>query len=126
MVLFGSITTMVDQTFIKLNICALYRRIFGVNQVYRCWVYILAAGQCAICIAFVCMQLLQCRPLQKFWHWPTPGLCTPWTPLLLATEIPNSLVDFGLVALAMAMIRPMKLDSWSKWRLRVLFGMGSL
>lgn len=126
MVITTTIITMLDQTFAKLSICALYRRIFGVNQVYRRWVYILAAAQCAICLTLVCMQLLLCRPFHKFWDWLIPGQCTPWTTLLLVTEPPNSLVDFGLVALAMAMIRPMQLKPSAKLKLRFLFGLGSL
>lgn len=118
--------SMLDQTFAKLSICALYRRIFGVNQMYRRWVYILAAAQCATCLTLVCMQLLQCRPVHKFWDWSAPGECMPWTMTLLATEPPSSLVDFGLVALAMVMIRPMQLKPKSKWKLRFLFGLGSL
>lgn len=126
MVITTTITTILDQTFAKLSICALYRRIFGVNQVYRRWVYSLAAAQCAICLTLVCMQLLLCRPFHKFWDWLVPGQCTPWTTLLLVTEPPNSLVDFGLVALAMSMIRPMQLKPNAKWKLRFLFGLGSL
>lgn len=126
MIFASTILTMLDQTFSKLSVCALYRRIFGVNQVYRRWVYILAAAQCATCFTLVCMQILLCRPLHKFWDWAAPGQCMPWTTILLATEPPNSLVDFGLVALAMAVIRPMQLDSKAKWKLRLLFGLGSL
>lgn len=126
MVLTSTITAMLDQTFAKLSICALYHRIFGVNRVYRHWVYILAAAQCATFTALLCMQLLQCRPLHRFWDWLTPGECMSWTTILLATEPPNSLVDFGLVWLAMLMIRPMQLKPSAKWKLRFLFGLGSL
>lgn len=126
MVLTSTITAMLDQTFAKFSICALYHRIFGVNRVYRHWVYILAAAQCATFLALLCMQLLQCRPLHRFWDWLTPGECMSWTTILLATEPPNSLVDFGLVWLAMLMIRPMQLKPSAKWKLRFLFGLGSL
>lgn len=122
----ANIITLLDQTFAKLSICALYRRIFGVNQVYRRWIYLLAAAQCVAYVTFVLMQLLQCRPLRSFWNWLAPGKCMPWTTILLVAGPLNSLVDFGLVALAMAMIRPMKLNSSAKWKLRFLFGLGSL
>lgn len=126
MTLADNLVALLDQTFAKLSICALYRRIFGVNQVYRYWIYILAAAQCAVYVALVCMQLLQCRPLHRFWNWLAPGSCMPWTTILVALEPPNSLIDFGLVALAMVMIQPMQLKSSAKWRLRFLFGLGSL
>lgn len=126
MIIAATITTMGDQTFAKLSICALYHRIFGVSQVYRRWVYILAAAQCATCLALVCMELLLCRPFHKFWDWLAPGECTPWTTLLLATEPPNSLIDFALVSLAIVMIRPLQLKPNEKWKLRFLFGLGGL
>lgn len=126
MVLTSTITAMLDQTFAKFSICALYHRIFGVNRVYRHWMYILAAAQCVTFLVLLSMQLLQCRPLHRFWDWLAPGECMSWTTILLATEPPNSLVDFGLVWLAMLMIRPMQLRPSAKWKLRFLFGLGSL
>ncbi|KAJ0115695.1 hypothetical protein J7T55_010518 [Diaporthe amygdali] len=122
----ATIFAMLDQTFAKLSICAIYRRTFGVNQVYRRWIYFLAAAQCATWFTLLCIQFLQCQPLHKYWNWLAPGRCMPWTNILLATEPPNSLVDLGLVALAMAMIRPLQLKSSAKWKLRFLFGLGSL
>lgn len=117
---------MLDQTLSKLSVCALYLRIFGVNRTYRRCVYLLAAAQCLTCVAFIIIQCLLCRPLQDFWTWPGRKTCMPWTTVLLATEPPNSLIDFGLVAVAMVMIRPVQLTSREKWKLRLLFGLGSL
>lgn len=111
-----------DQTFAKFSIYALYRRIFSVNQGYRRWIYLLASAQFLVFLASVCIQLLQCRPIYKFWNFVDPGTCMPWTVILIAMEPPNSLVDFGLVVLAMAMIRPLRLSSRAKWKLRLLFG----
>lgn len=126
MIFTQSIATMLDQTFSKLSVCALYLRIFGVNNAYRRWVYVLAAAQCVTCVEFTCIQFLLCRPLQDFWTSSARRNCMPWTTLLLATEPPNSLIDSGLVALAMVMIRPVQLTSGQKLKLRVLFGLGSL
>ena len=50
----------------------------------------------------------------------------PETTILLALEPPNALVDFALVALALAMIRPLQMQSSAKLKLRLLFGLGSL
>lgn len=124
LVIAANIVTQLDQTFAKLSICALYHRLFGVNQSYRRWIYFLAATQCASYLGFVCMHLLQCRPLCKFWSWP--GGCMPFTTVLVSMEPPNSLIDFGLVALAMVMIQPIQLKPRVKWKLRILFGLGSL
>ncbi|KAL1882932.1 hypothetical protein Daus18300_000570 [Diaporthe australafricana] len=63
---------------------------------------------------------------KAFWDPLAPGQCMAWTTIMLATEPPNSLIDFGLVALAMAMIRSLRLKPDEKWRLRFLFALGGL
>lgn len=126
MVFAADIITMLDQTLAKLSICALYYRIFGVNRAYRPWIYLIGAVQIATYMALLIMQFLQCQPLNKFWRYWVPGYCMPETTILLALEPPNALVDFALVALALAMIRPLQMQSSAKLKLRLLFGLGSL
>lgn len=45
---------------------------------------------------------------------------------VVAGETVNTFVDFALVVLAMVMIRSINMSSMTKWRLRFLFGLGSL
>ena len=50
----------------------------------------------------------------------------PFSTILLAIDPLNSLIDFTLVILAMAMIRSLHLKRQAKWKLRFLFGLGGL
>lgn len=126
MIFVADMITMLDQTFAKLSVCALYHRIFGINLVYRRWIYFLGGFQCATYTALAFIQSFQCRPLNKFWQWWADGECMPFSTILLSLEPPNSLVDFCLVILALVMIRPIQMKSAAKWKLRLLFGLGTL
>lgn len=46
--------------------------------------------------------------------------------VIIGGELPNSLIDFAMVALVMIMIRPRQMRPATKWRLRFLFGIGAL
>lgn len=126
MIFVADMVTLLDQTFSKLSVCALYLRIFGVMQHYRKWIYSLAAAQILCYCGLLIMQPLQCRPINKFWQFWVEGKCFPFSWILLAIEIPNSLIDFALVGLAMVMIKGIQLQTKSMWKLRFLFGLGSL
>ncbi|KAF1994668.1 benzoate 4-monooxygenase cytochrome P450 [Amniculicola lignicola CBS 123094] len=126
MIFVADLITMLDQTLSKLSVCALYIRIFGVMSNYRPWIYTLAVAQIICYISLVIMQTLQCRPVHKFWQFWVQGECFPFSWILLVLEVPNSLIDFGLVGLAMVMIRRIQLQTRSMWKLRILFGLGSL
>ncbi|KAI1409859.1 hypothetical protein F5Y13DRAFT_169088 [Hypoxylon sp. FL1857] len=112
--------------FVKLSVLALYNRVFGVNRVYRRWVYLLGALQTVLFFLFCIYQALQCRPISKYFDLRLPGNCKDEGTVILLVEVPNSLVDFAMVILAMFMIRPLQLSSAMKWRLRFLFGLGAL
>ncbi|KAI2620576.1 hypothetical protein GGR54DRAFT_105255 [Hypoxylon sp. NC1633] len=126
LILFADVTAMLDQSLSKWSICALYYRIFGVNRTYARWILAIAVLQGLTYIGLLITQLLQCRPLNKFWQFWAEGECFSFSYILIAWETPNSLIDFALVALALVMIRPMQIKVSTKWKLRFLFGLGSL
>ena len=126
MIFVADLITMLDQTLSKWSVCALYIRIFGIMNNYKVWIYSLAVIQELCYIGLVIMQTLQCRPVNRFWQFWVEGECFPFSWILLVLEIPNSLIDFALVALAMIMIKGIQLQTRSMWKLRFLFGLGSL
>ena len=126
MIFIADVITLLDQCFAKWSICALYYRIFSVNRVYALWIQSIAAVQFALYVVLVIMQSLECRPLHRFWQWWVPGHCIPFSTLLLAIEPLNSLIDFALVILAMAMIHSLRIKTQARWKLRILFGLGGL
>ncbi|KAK9426029.1 putative integral membrane protein [Seiridium unicorne] len=111
---------------VKLSVLALYRRIFGAKRAYRVWIYILSGIQSLWCLFLVIGQLLQCKPFYRYFDITIEGTCTDEGTFILGCEVPNSLVDFAMVVLAMLMIRPLQLSARTKWKLRVLFGLGGL
>lgn len=117
---------MLDQSFAKWSVCALYHRMFGMNRQYALWIYVHVAVQAITYTALVILQLLQCRPLNKFWQWWTPGECFPVSTVIVAVEPPNSIIDFTMVLLALFMIRDLQVKIETKWMLRLLCGIGSL
>ncbi|KAJ2987031.1 hypothetical protein NUW58_g4729 [Xylaria curta] len=118
--------TILDQTLAKLSICALYLRIFGINRIYAYYIWLLGILQVAVNIALIIVQFLQCRPLNKFWQYWADGTCISSFTLLASVEPFNSVIDFALVILALVMIRSLNMSRKTKWRLRFLFGLGSL
>lgn len=67
---------------VKLSILALYRRILGVNHIYRVWIYAFAAFQTILIIIFCIMQALQCKPFGRYFDISIPGKCQPEKTLL--------------------------------------------
>lgn len=111
---------------VKLSVLALYHRIFKIRRDCRIWIYLLGASQTVLFIIFCVFQAFQCRPLRRYWDLSVEGTCTSEGVVILGGEIPNSLVDFGMVAYAMIMIRPIQLRLGVKLRLQFLFGIGIL
>lgn len=115
-----------DTIFVKLSVLGLYYRIFGINRTYRIWIYILGGAQTILVIAICILQAVQCQPISKYFNATIPGTCMNQEPLIVGGELPSSLIDFAMVALAMVMIQPRQMPSSTKWRLRFLLGLGIL
>lgn len=113
-------------TSLKLSVLALYYRIFGVRTAYRVWIYVLGGVQTIVFILLCIFQALLCHPFERYFDRSVPGSCKEDGLIVLGGELPNSLIDFAMVVLAIFMIRPLQLSSTMKWRLRVVFGLGSL
>lgn len=109
---------------VKLSVLALLYRIFGVKRAYRVWIYIIGGFQTGLSLVFCIVQALQCQPFDRYFDRSVPGTCKDDGLVVISGETPNSLVDFAMVILAMVMIRPRQLPSATKWKLRVLFGLG--
>lgn len=110
--------------FVKLAILALYRRIFGVNRSYLISIYVLATVQVLLVIVFCVFQALQCKPFGRYFDLRIHGTCTSEGVVVLGGGLPDSLVDFAAVVLAMWMIKSLQISTKIKWRLRMLFGVG--
>ncbi|KAI1775123.1 hypothetical protein F4818DRAFT_441946 [Hypoxylon cercidicola] len=114
------------QLFAKFSIIALYRRLFWVKPKYLWCINALIVYHIAW-IMVVCFMLgFHCQPLDKFWNPQVPGHCIQEGTLIAVVEGINSLGDFLLVALAVAIVPNLQISGATKRKLIVLFGFGVL
>ncbi|KAI1341982.1 hypothetical protein F5Y15DRAFT_413250 [Xylariaceae sp. FL0016] len=116
----------VRKLVVKFSIIALYRRLFWVNPTIRKCINMLIFYH--IVWIMVCSFMLgfHCRPLDKFWYPSRPGHCIREGVLIAVAEGINSLGDFLLVALVVAVVPTLQTSTATKRRLTVLFGLGVL
>ncbi|KAI1089463.1 hypothetical protein F5B19DRAFT_467079 [Rostrohypoxylon terebratum] len=115
-----------QQLFAKFSIMALYYRLFWVKTKYFWCINALLIYHIAWVIVFSFMLGFHCRPLDKFWAPDLSGYCTSEGTLIAVVEGINSLGDFLLVALAVAIVPTLQVSSATKRKLIVLFGLGVL
>ncbi|GAP92218.1 putative integral membrane protein [Rosellinia necatrix] len=112
--------------FSKASILALYYRVFGVNRTYAWWIYGIFAIHSIWAIVVIVLNLAGCQPVEKNWYPLAPGHCISQAVAAIPEETVNSLIDFAMVILAIVMIRTLQMSSRVKWKLGLLFGLGSL
>ncbi|KAI1825866.1 hypothetical protein F4861DRAFT_154726 [Xylaria intraflava] len=112
--------------FVKYSVLALYYRIFGVRRSWALWIYFFVGFQAVAIIVPSFFVGFECTPFERYFDPAIHGTCIGNGPVIAVLEVPNAAIDFGMVALAMFMIRPLKFSSMMKWRLRGLFGLGVL
>ncbi|KAK3313001.1 hypothetical protein B0H66DRAFT_383926 [Apodospora peruviana] len=113
-----------NQFFAKLSILLLYHRIFGVNRRYAFWISLLGVLQTCWTIAVLIVCFLQCKPVHHYWDVLSEGTCIGAMPLLVGFEVPNSSIDFAMVALVLVMLRELHIRPSTKWKLSFFFAAG--
>jgi hypothetical protein len=116
----------VQMFFSKASLLALFYRIFGVDRTFSRWIYGILAVHSIWAIIVLFLNLFPCKPVRKAWYPRTPGHCLSQAVVAVPEETVNSLIDFAMVILAVYMIRPLHMPKRTKWKLRLLFGLGSL
>ncbi|KAI1207678.1 uncharacterized protein F4807DRAFT_174222 [Annulohypoxylon truncatum] len=115
-----------QQLFAKFSIIALYRRLFWVRPKCLWCINALIVYHVAWIVVVSFMLGFHCQPLDKFWNPWLPGHCIQEGTLIAVVEGINSLGDFLLVALAVAVVPTLQVSSATKRKLIVLFGLGVL
>ncbi|KAI1495392.1 hypothetical protein F5X96DRAFT_683839 [Biscogniauxia mediterranea] len=115
-----------QQLFAKFSIIALYRRLFWVKPKCLWCINALIVYHVAWITVVSFMLGFHCRPLDKFWNPRLSGQCIREGTLIAVAESINSLGDFLLVALAVAIVPTLQVSGAAKRRLTVLFGLGVL
>ncbi|KAK5989623.1 Satratoxin biosynthesis SC1 cluster protein 4 [Cladobotryum mycophilum] len=116
----------VNQAFVKLSLLALYYRLFSINRIFVRWVYTIGIIQIFWLIAMWFVRWFSCTPVKKIWEPMTPGHCINVQALLPAGESINSVIDFAVVGLAVYMVQSLKIATRTKWKLGILFALGSI
>ncbi|KAI2618097.1 hypothetical protein GGR54DRAFT_184289 [Hypoxylon sp. NC1633] len=115
----------VNQGLVKFSILFLYYRLFHVNQHFVRWIYIIGGLHIAYCLTVIPIYLFSCQPVSKGWDISEPGTCIDSRATVAALQSVNSGVDFALVILALFMIRPLNMKMSTKWKLGLIFALGS-
>ncbi|KAI1411310.1 hypothetical protein F5Y13DRAFT_191585 [Hypoxylon sp. FL1857] len=115
-----------QQLFAKLSIVALYRRLFWVKPKWLWCINALIVYHVAWIIVASFMLGFHCQPLDKFWNYQLSGYCIHEGTFIAVVESINSLGDFLLVALAVAIVPTLQVSKATKRTLVVLFGLGVL
>ena len=90
------------------------------------WIYVIGALHVAYCLATLPIFLFSCRPISKAWNVLQPGTCIDYTASVAGAETVNSAIDFVMVILALFIVQRLQIRRSAKWRIGVLFAVGSL
>jgi len=112
-------------TAAKQSILLLYARIFAVDNKFSVGIKIVAVLNILWMIAAMLGLILQCRPVQKAWDPLLPGKCFSYAKFMVAIEVPNSLLDFVMMALPISMLRTLRIGMREKIILVLIFAMGA-
>jgi len=116
-----------NQLCAKFSLLFLYRRIFGIRSIYNFWIKAIAALQTCLFFATMFVNAFQCRPVSKYWDVLNPdGSCLNVPAYLVGAETINSLIDIAMAALAVYMLRDLRVSLGTKWKLSIVFAIGGL
>ncbi|MCJ1456330.1 hypothetical protein MMC28_006691 [Mycoblastus sanguinarius] len=114
-------------TSIKTSILLFYIRLFGVHRPFEIAVYVTQTVVIAWCLASLLMAIFQCEPISDFWASQEARTnCTAANALLVATAVPNTVIDFVILVLPLTMVWKLQLSIRRKVALTSSFLIGTL
>ncbi|OTA98400.1 hypothetical protein M426DRAFT_326021 [Hypoxylon sp. CI-4A] len=116
----------VNQLCAKFSILYLYYRLFSVNRNFVRWTYVIGSIQILCSTVTLFINLFSCIPINYNWDFDVEGYCLNQGAIFAGTESVNSAVDLAMVALAIFMVRELRLRLWTKLKLAFIFALGSL
>lgn len=116
-----------NQFFAKMSLLLLYWRLFSVNKTLRISVWTIGVVQTGWFISCWLARWFTCVPVHHIWDLTGDRSgCRERGPYVAASESINTLIDFVMVGLAIWMIQQLKVKTGVKWKLSILFVIGSL
>jgi hypothetical protein len=111
----------------KMAVIVLYLRVFNWKGPMRILALVLLAIVAATGLAFVITACFQCRPLAYWWDRSIPGgTCIDVQMFFHAQAIPGFLLDFVIMALPLKTVWGLKLPTYKRVALIVVFLVASL
>ncbi|KAL8849902.1 MAG: hypothetical protein Q9221_005168 [Calogaya cf. arnoldii] len=113
-------------TSIKSSVLCLYLRIFGINKnfalVVKCFIVVVVAWGIAVLLS----TIFQCNPVRGAWDISVPrDQCINLRIWLIATNVPNIVIDFSIICLPIPLIWKLKLSIERKIGLTGVFLLGT-
>jgi hypothetical protein len=108
----------------KLSILFLCRRLFYHDRQFRKANTVVGILCILWYIAATLGMTLKCLPIRKSWDLTIDGSCIKLQDLAVAIEVPNSIIDFVIVALSIRVVKAMQLSLSHKIALCSTFILG--
>lgn len=118
---------MITFASIKLSICLLYLRLFGItNKRMRIAVWVIMAVVFIIMISGVTANLAACHPVKKLFVFNSPGVCKFSSSRAVALSSFQVATDILIVAVPIPMVFKLKLPTAQKIGVLIMMSTGLL
>ncbi|KAL8962776.1 MAG: hypothetical protein Q9183_005101, partial [Haloplaca sp. 2 TL-2023] len=108
----------------KISILLFYLRL-NPDRAFRYGTFALLIITMSWIVSVILAQLLQCKPVPKFWDPAIPGTCINTNPLYLSNSITNTILDVLVLLLPIPMIVNLKVNTRTKLVLAAIFSLCS-
>lgn len=110
--------------FTKTSAILFYLRVFK-SEGWFLWISSSAIALNIVwAVAIGCISFFPCRPVEKFWNQPLPGMCIDMPAILAAFAVLNVLTDTLILIMPLPMIWQLKISWVRKLGFAVVFVLG--
>lgn len=121
-------------SFVKVAILIQYLRLFEQHHFPRKLTWGLLAIASLWGLAYICLALFSCAPIEKNWNWGVPGRCIGWGSkdpdrffvVFLAHNVTNLLLDITILCLPVPFFRQLRAAGKTRTGLISLFTIGTV
>jgi hypothetical protein len=114
-------------TFIKLSILAFFHSLFAISVVFQRYNYLAMALSVLWFFVFILLNAFQCRPVHMLWDaMGSVEYCLASGRVWLGLEVTNTIIDFTILLLPLAMTKTLQLSLVRKCQVGGIFLLGGL
>lgn len=116
-----------NQLLTKLTLLLFYHRIFWINKRFVRWLWCIGILTVLWTVSVYLVKWMLCWPVAYTWNKTlSGGKCIEIPAFLAASETINSVIDFVMIAMAIRIVATLQMSFIEKFRLSILFSVGSL